>query len=61
MDNLAVSKQEITDSLRFLRAHLYAAQAQMKPGDDAIIMRHVYDAYKRASELCKEVELHGIA
>jgi alanine racemase len=56
----SVSHQEILDSLRFMRTHLYAANTQFLPGDDAIIMRHVYDAYKRVSELCKEIELHGI-
>jgi hypothetical protein len=40
---------------------LYAAQAQATERDDPIIMRHVYDAYKRVSDVCKEVELHGIA
>ena len=59
-DELAVSPQEVTEALRFVRTHLYAAQAQASPGDDAIIMRHVYDAYRRIADLTKEVELHGI-
>ena len=59
-DELAVSPQEVTEALRFVRTHLYAAQAQASPGDDSIIMRHVYDAYRRIADLTKEVELHGI-
>ena len=56
-----VSNKELLDSLKFIRTHLYAAQAQFAPGDDVIISRHVYDAYKRAQELCKEIELNGIS
>ena len=59
-DELAVSPQEVTEALRFVRTHPYAAQAQASPGDDSIIMRHVYDAYRRIADLTKEVELHGI-
>ena len=59
-DELAVSPQEVTEALRFVRTHLYAAQAQASPGDDSIIMRHVYDAYRRIADLTNEVELHGI-
>ena len=56
-----VSNKELLDSLNFIRTHLYAAQAQFVPGHDVIISRHVYDAYKRAQELYKEVELNGIS
>jgi len=57
---LAVRTCEVINALRFVRTHLYAAQAQAQPGDDPIIMRHVYDAYRRIADLTKEVELHGI-
>ena len=57
---LAVTHAEILGVLRFARSHLYAAQAQMSDRDDPIIARHVYDAYKRISDLASEVERHGI-
>jgi hypothetical protein len=60
MSNQHVSPTEVLECLRFVRTHLYAAQAQAVPGDDTIIMRHVYDAYKRVSEVCKEIEINGI-
>ena len=60
MINIPVTKAEVLASLRFIRMHLYAAQAQLTETDDAIVMRHIYDAYKRVQEVCKEVELNGI-
>lgn len=58
--NIPVTKAEVLASLRFIRTHLYAAQAQLTESDDAIVMRHIYDAYKRVQEVCREVELNGI-
>jgi hypothetical protein len=55
-----VTPTEVLDCLRFVRTHLYAAQAQAAPGDDAIITGHVRDAYKRASDVCREIETNGI-
>ena len=55
-----VTPTEVLDCLRFVRTHLYAAQAQAVPGDDTIITRHVYDAYKRVSDVCREIEINGI-
>ena len=60
MSDQHVTPKEVMDCLRFVRTHLYAAQAQAAPGDDAIITRHVYDAYKRVSDVCREIEIHGI-
>ena len=60
MSDQHVTPKEVMDCLRFVRTHLYAAQAQAAPGDDAIITRHVYDAYKRVSDVCREIETHGI-
>jgi hypothetical protein len=61
MSDQHVSPTEVMECLRFVRTHLYAAQAQAVPGDDTIIMRHVYDAYRRVSEVCKEIEVNGIS
>lgn len=58
--NIPVTKAEVLASLRFIRTHLYAAQAQLTESDDAIVMRHIYDAYKRVQDVCWEVELNGI-
>lgn len=60
MSDKRVTPTEVLDCLRFVRTHLYAAQAQAAPGDDAIITRHVYDAYKRVSDVCREIEINGI-
>lgn len=60
MSDKRVTPTEVLDCLRFVRAHLYAAQAQAAPGDDTIITRHVYDAYKRVSDVCREIEINGI-
>lgn len=60
MGNLSVTHAEILATMQFLRTHLYAAQVQIQPGDDIIISRHVYAAYKRVADVCKEIELHGI-
>lgn len=57
---VAVRLSELVGALRYVRTHLYAAQAQMTERDDAIISRHVYDAYKRIVDLTREVELHGV-
>lgn len=60
MSDKHVTPTEVLDCLRFVRTHLYAAQAQASPGDDTIITRHVYDAYKRVSDVCREIEINGI-
>jgi len=60
MSDQHVSPAEVLECLRFARTHLYAARAQAVPGDDTIIMRHVYDAYKRVSEICNQIEIWGI-
>ena len=60
MSDKHVTPKEVMDCLRFVRTHLYAAQAQAVPGDDTIITRHVYDAYKRVSDVCNEIEIWGI-
>lgn|SRR5574343_616982 len=60
MSDKHVTPKEVVDSLRFVRSHLYAAQAQAIPGDDVIITRHVYDAYKRVEEVLLEIEINGI-
>ena len=60
MTDKHVTPNEVLDCLRFVRTHLYAAQAQAAPGDDTIITRHVYDAYKRVSDVCREIEINGI-
>lgn len=59
-ENQSVSLNELIASLRYVRAHLYSAQAQFNYGDDTIIVRHVYDAYRRIAELTKTIELHGV-
>jgi hypothetical protein len=60
MSDKHVTPTEVLDCLRFVRTHLYAAQAQAVPGDDTSITRHVYDAYKRVSDVCREIEINGI-
>jgi hypothetical protein len=60
MSDQHVSPTEVLECLRFVRTHLYAAQAQAVPGDDTIIMRHVYDAYRRVSEVCNQIEIWGV-
>ena len=60
MSDKHVTPTEVLDCLRFVRTHLYAAQAQAVPSDDTIITRHVYDAYKRVSDVCREIEINGI-
>jgi hypothetical protein len=62
MSDQHVSPTEVLECLRFARTHLYAAQAQAVPCDDTIIiiMRHVYDAYRRVSEVCNQIEIWGI-
>lgn len=59
-NKLPLTTLEVLQALQFARTHLYAAQAQFTHGDDVIIIRHVYDAYKRISEVAREVERFGI-
>lgn len=57
---LAVSAIDVVECLRFIRSHLYAAQAQINERDDAIIVNHIHCAYQRASDVCREIETYGI-
>ena len=58
--DLAVSTTDVIECLRFVRMHLYAAQAQASDCDDKIIMQHVRDAYARTSDICREIEMYGM-
>ena len=57
--DLVVSVPELIGRLSYIRTRLYAAQAQVSPGDDVIITRHVYDAYRAVADLIRTIQQHG--
>lgn len=49
-------RDDLREALRFARTQLWAVRTQFNPRDDAIIMRHVEDAYRRINEVLREYE-----
>ncbi len=56
IERLRADRRTLTDQLRHIRTHLYAATVQRSPADDKIIADHVEQAYLRANEVIAEME-----
>ncbi len=56
IERLRADRRTLTDQLRHIRTHLYAATVQRSPADDRIIADHIEQAYLRANEVIREME-----